>query len=66
MFAEAVAGINDAGIDALAQQFRRAPGAVADNDNIDTHRFEVARGIEQRFALADGTVFFGEFDDVGA
>jgi hypothetical protein len=44
---------------------RRARRAVADDDEVGVERFEIFRGVLERFALLQRGSFGGEVDDVG-
>ena len=55
MLVRAVAGVDDVGADALAEELGGARGLVADDDHVDPHRLEVARRVDQRLALATPT-----------
>ena len=65
MLVRAVAGVDDAGIEDPGQEMRRAGGAVADDDEINVQRLEVARGVLERLALLERGGLGGEIDDVG-
>ena len=52
-------------VDGAGEQVRRAGGAVADDDDVDAHGFDVAGGVAEGFALGDAAGGDGEVDDVG-
>ena len=53
VFVRAVAGVDDVGLDALREELRGAGRPMADDDHVDAHGFEVARGVHECLALAD-------------
>ena len=61
----AVAGIDDAGADALAEQQRRAGLGVANDHDVRIHGIQVHRGVDQRLAFDRGRRGSGEVDPVG-
>jgi hypothetical protein len=62
----AVAGVDDAALEAARQHLGGAGGGVADDEDVDAHRLDRAGGVDEGFALAGGAAFFAEIDDVGA
>ena len=52
MLVRAVARVDDVRLDAVGEKLRRARCAVTDHDHVDPHRLEIARGIDERLALA--------------
>ena len=51
MLVRSVARVDDVRLDALGEKLRRAGRAVADDDHVDPHRLEIARRVDERFAL---------------
>src|SRR5438045_2912038 len=64
MLVRAVSGVDDAALDGAGEHFGRAGRAVTDDDDVDSHRLDVAGGVDECFALADAAAFFGKVDDV--
>ena len=65
MLVGAVAGIDDRAGDMAGQQTGSAGGGVAQDDDVDAHRLDVAGGVDEGLALVDAAVLFREVDDVG-
>src|SRR5476651_2288042 len=65
MLVRAVARIDHVGLDALGQKVRRAGGAVANDDHVDTHGFEIPRRVHQRLPLRDARPRRGDAHRVG-
>ena len=65
MLVGAVAGVDDAGVEDARQEMRRAGRAVADDDEVNVQRLEVAGGVFERLALLERGGLGGEVDDVG-
>ena len=66
MLVRAVAGVDDAGLEPLGEEVRRAGAGVAQDDDIGVQRLEVARGVLERLALGEAGGAGGDIDDVGA
>jgi len=60
----AVARIDDAGVEDARKEMRRAGGAVADHDEVNVQRLQVARGVLEGLALPQRGSLGGEVDDV--
>jgi len=66
VFAVSITGVNDTGVDIAGDQMWRSGSLVANDDDIDAHRLEIAGSIKQRLALADRAVRLSEFDGISA
>src|SRR5689334_23187252 len=53
MFVRAVARVHDGRVAHAREMLRRAGHRVTNDDTIGRHRFQIARGVEQRFAFGD-------------
>ena len=66
MLVRAVAGIDDAGLEPLGEEFRRAGGAVPEHDDVGMQRFEIFGGVLERFAFRQAGSGGGNIDHVRA
>src|SRR5262249_44645668 len=62
----AVAGVDDAGVEVLGQQVRRAGDRVPDDGGVDAHRLDVLGGVDERLALLHAGAAGGKVLGVGA
>ena len=53
MFVGAVAGVDDAAVQVLGEQVRRARHGMAHHHHVDAHRLDVLGRVDERLALAD-------------
>jgi hypothetical protein len=60
-----VSGVDDRTIAVSGQKMGGARLRVPDDDEIGSHRFQVARGVQQRLALREARCRSGEVDRVG-
>src|ERR1035437_4502509 len=63
MLMGAIAGVDDASVEDPGEEMGGARGAVADDDEINVERLEVARGVLERFTLLEGGRLGVEIDD---
>ena len=66
MLMGSVAGVDHGAVQVLAQQVRRAGRAMANDDGVHIHRFNVLGRIDKRFAFGEAAARRGKLDHVGA
>src|SRR5262249_50409285 len=66
VFVGAVAGIDDAAIEVLRQQMRRAGHRMEDHGDVDAKGLDVLGRVDERLALADAGAGGREVDEIGA
>ena len=59
MLVRAVAGVDDAGVEPLGEEIRRAAGAVPQHDDVGEERLEVQRGVLERLAFGEARMLAG-------
>ncbi len=65
MLVGAIAGVDDAGVQALREEEGRAGGGVAEDDKVGVERLDVPGGVLERLALGDARGLGGDVQGIG-
>jgi hypothetical protein len=65
MLVGAVPGVDDIGLDPLRQELGGARGGMTDDDHIDAHCFQIARGVDQRLSFRHARSGRGDVHRIG-